>query len=111
MTSRRRILSPWLTILGVVSALALGVVLVWISRPVGLLVGAIVVAALVAFFVVWFVTWTVLTTRARVALLEDPGVGEGRRLAWFYAALLGYPVLSVAVVVLVYGVARSLATG
>jgi hypothetical protein len=107
----RPILSPWMAIIAVVSALALGVVLIWMARPSGLIAAAVVVVAMVVGFWVWFTTWTALTTRVHLALLKRPELGETRRLAWFTAALLGYPVLSVAVVVLVYGVARSLAAG
>jgi hypothetical protein len=69
-----------------------------------------VIVALVLGYWVWFTTWTVLMARVHLALLKRPELGETRRLAWFTAAMLGYPVLSVAVVVLVYGVARSLAS-
>jgi hypothetical protein len=107
---RRPILSRWLAAVGVVSLLTLGVMLIWMSRPSGVLAAAVVAVAMVGLFFAWFVSWTALTTRVHLALLERPELGEARRLAWFTAALLGYPVLSVAVVVTVYGVARTLAS-
>ena len=105
----RPILSPWMAVLAVVSAVALLVVLVWMARPSGLVAAVVVVVALVVGFWVWFTTWTALMARVHLALLRRPELGETRRLAWFTAAMLGYPVLSVAVVVLVYGVSRTLA--
>jgi hypothetical protein len=108
---RRPVITPWMAIVAVVSALGLGVVLIWMVRPSGLLAAVIVGVAMVAFFLVWFMTWAAVTARVHLALLERPELGETRRLAWFYMALLGYPVLSVAVVVIAYGVARSLASG
>jgi hypothetical protein len=107
----RPILSPVMAIAGVVSALALVVVLIWMSRASGLILGVVAVVAMVLGYTVWFTTWTALMARVHLALLRRPELGETRRLAWFTAAMLGYPVLSVAVVVLVYGIARSLAAG
>lgn len=107
----RPILSPVMAIAGVVSALALVVILIWMSRASGLILGVVAVVAMVLGYTVWFMTWTALMARVHLALLRRPELGETRRLAWFTAAMLGYPVLSVAVVVLVYGIARSLAAG
>jgi hypothetical protein len=94
----------------VISLLALAVILIWMTRPSGLVAAAITLVALVALFFIWFTSWTAVTTRVHLALLDRPELDDSRRVAWFTAALLGYPVLSVAVVVLVYGVARTLAT-
>ena len=107
----RPILSPGMAIIAVISAVALIDILVWMARPSGLLAALVVVVAMVLGYVVWFTTWTALMARVHLALLKRPDLDETRRLAWFTAAMLGYPVLSVAVVVLVYGVARSLASG
>jgi len=106
----RPVLSRGMAILAVISAVALVVLLVWMARPSGLLAGLAVIVALVLGYWAWFTTWTALMARVHLALLKRPELGETRRLAWFTAAMLGYPVLSVAVVVLVYGVARSLAS-
>jgi hypothetical protein len=107
----RPILSPGMAVLAIISVLALVVMLIWMARPSGLVAGIVVIVAMVVGYVVWFTTWTALMARVHLALLRRPELGETRRLAWFTAAMLGYPVLSVAVVVLVYGVARSLASG
>ena len=105
----RPILSPGMAVLAVISAGALLLILVWMAQPTGLIAGVVVIVALVLGYWVWFTTWTALMARVHLALLRRPELGETRRLAWFTAAMLGYPVLSVAVVVLAYGVARSLA--
>jgi hypothetical protein len=108
---RRPIVTFWMAVVAIVSALALGVVLFWMVRPSGLLAALVVGVAMIAFFFVWFLSWTALTARVHLALLSRPELGDQQRVAWFTAALLGYPVLSVAVVVLMYGVARTLASG
>jgi len=109
--ARVPLVSRWVAALAVVSLLALGILLIWMARPSGLLAALIVGIAMVALFIGWFATWNAVLARVHLALLDRPDLGDQRRVAWFTAALLGYPVLSVAVVVLVYGVARSLATG
>ena len=108
--TRPPFVSRWMAVVGIISVLALAVILFWMTRPSGLVAAVIVGAAMVALFIVWFATWTAVTTRVHLALLDRPQLDDSRRVAWFTAALLGYPVLSVAVVVLVYGVARTLAT-
>ena len=107
----RPILSPVMAVLAVASALALVVMVFWAARPSGLIAGFLFIVAMVVGSWVWFTTWSALMARVHLALLKRPELGETRRLAWFTAAMLGYPVLSVAVVVLVYGVARTLASG
>ena len=107
---RPAIVTRWMAVAGVVSVLALAVVFIWMARPSGLVAAVITLVALIALFFIWFTSWTAITTRVHLALLDRPELDDTRRVAWFTAALLGYPVLSVAVLVLVYGLARTLAT-
>jgi hypothetical protein len=105
------ILSRRTGIIAVLCALAVGVVLVGMSRPSGLLAVVLLTVGFYGGLVIWFVTWRAVMARVHLALLRRPQLGDQQRVAWFTAAMLGYPVLSVAVVVLVYGVARTLASG
>jgi hypothetical protein len=107
---RPALATRWMAIAGAISLLALAVIFIWMVRPSGVLVGAIALVAMVVLFFIWFASWTAVTTRVHLALLDRPELDDTRRVAWFTAALLGYPVLSVAVLVLAYGVARTLAT-
>jgi hypothetical protein len=105
---RPAVMTRWMAVAGVISLLALAVIFIWMVRPSGVVVGAVALVAMVVLFFVWFASWTALTTRVHLALLDRPELDDTRRVAWFTAALLGYPVLSVAVIVLVYGIARTL---
>ena len=107
---RPAIVTGWMAVVGILSMLALIVIVIWMARPSGLLAAVVVGVAMVVAFVAWFVSWTALTTRVQRSLMARPELDEPRRVAWFSAVLLGYPVLSVAVLVLLYGVARTLAT-
>jgi hypothetical protein len=109
--ARAPVVSRWLAALAIISLIALAVILIWMARPSGLIAAVVVTVAMVGLFVGWFAMWNVVLTRVHLALLDRPHLDESQRVAWFTAALLGYPILSVAVVVLVYGVARSLASG
>jgi hypothetical protein len=108
---RPAILTRGMGIAAAISLVALAVVFTWTSRPSGPIAGLVVGVAMVSLFLIWFATWTAVTTRVHLALLARPELGDQGRVAWFTVALLGYPVLSLAVVVLMYGVARSLASG
>lgn len=107
---RPAIVKGWMTAVGIVSAIALAILVIWMAQPSGLIAAVALVVAMVALFVAWFASWTAVTTRVHLALLERPQLDDSQRVAWFTAVLLGYPVLSVAVVVLVYGIARTLTT-
>jgi hypothetical protein len=109
--ARAPVVTRWLAALAIVSLLALAVVLTWTARPSGLIAAVLVTVAMVALFFGWFATWNIVLSRVHMALRDRPELDESSRVAWFTAVLLGYPVLSVAVVVLVYGVARSVASG
>ena len=94
----------------IVSLVALAVVLIWAVRPMGLIAAGVVLIAMLTLVRVWFATFHAVLSRVHLALLDRPELGEERRVAWFVAAMFGYPVVSVALVVLVYGVARTLAS-
>jgi len=110
VTTRPAIVTRGMAAIAVVSLLALAVILIWLARPSGLFLALIVGSAMLTLFVVWYVSWQAVATRVHLALLDRPELDDSRRLAWFFAAFLGYPVLSIALLVLVYGVARTLAT-
>jgi len=110
MPTRSAIVTRGMAVVAVISLLALAVILIWMARPSGLFLALIVGAAMLALFVVWYVSWQAVTTRVHLALLDRPELEDSRRLAWFLAAFLVYPVLSIAVLVVVYGVARTLTT-
>lgn len=107
--ARPPFVNRWMAVLAIVSLLAVAVVIIWMARPSGVLTAAVVGIAMLVFFVAWFASWNAVITRVHLALLDRPQLDDSRRVAWFTVALLGYPVLSVAAVVLLYGVARTLA--
>ena len=107
---RLPIVDRWVAIPAIVSLVALAVVLIWAVRPMGLIAAGVVLIAMLTLVRVWFATFHAVLSRVHLALLDRPELGEERRVAWFVAAMLGYPVVSVALVVLVYGVARTLAS-
>lgn len=107
---RPALVTRWMGVVGVISLLALVVLFIWMARPSGVVAAVITLVALVALFFIWFTSWTAVTTRVHLSLLDRQELDDSRRVAWFVAVLLGYPVLSVAVIVLLYGVARTLAT-
>lgn len=108
--TRPAILTRGMAVVAVISLVALGVILIWMTRPSGILLAAIAGAAMIALFTIWWVSWHAVATRVHLALLDRPELGDSTRVAWWFAAFLGYPVLSIAVIVLVYGVARTLTT-
>ena len=108
--TRPALVTRGMAVVAVVSLLALALILIWMTRASGIVLAAVVGAALFALFFVWFWSWTAVTTRVHLALLDRPELDDSQRLAWFVAAFLGYPVISIAVLVLVYGVGRTLAT-
>jgi len=107
---RLPVLSRGMAILAVVCLLVIAGLLILVARPAGFVAAAVFGLALLVLFNIWLISWKALTARVHLALLSRPELGDSRRLAWFCVAFLGFPVLSVAVVVLLYGVARTLST-
>ena len=107
---RRSFLPRWMAAMAAVSLVALVLLFVWMARPSGVVAAAVVVVAMVVLFLIWFRSWAIVIERVHLALLDRPDLDDRRRLAWFFAAFLAYPVLSTAVVVLLLGLARTATT-
>ena len=57
---------------------------------------ALLLTALAGGFV-WIPSWSVAIERTHVRLLARPDLGDGRRIALFFGALIGFGVASLAI--------------
>jgi len=96
---RRSFLPGWMALVCIVSIVALLLIFSWQPRPSGLLAGLAAGVALLSLYLIWFRSWVVVLDRTHAYLLARPHLGDARRLAGFFGALVGYPLVAIALLV------------
>ena len=96
----RPLVTPLMALVGLGSVVALASLVVWRPRPAGPVAGLVAAVALVSLGLIWFRSWAVIRDRAHASLISRPELGDPARVLALFGALIGYAVVSVAVVIL-----------